>query len=329
MAEQTDPQNLAREFFMELNQLHEQGQGPIDEEAVRPLIKQWITMLEWSRFANLPDSDVDAIVQSARDALEAYGNYKRSTGANKGSALTAVGAYLDVFLAILDGSRDYISRKDIDKHRPDIEAATRQAATLRTVLEYVTERTAGVDRALEEAKQAAEDAQNASAQASKAATEAATNRLERSFQETATSNARAAFWFRLLTIVTLGLIVILGGWFAIAHAPTGQAAVDWYGIVYRLAVLSGLGALAAYFGRQASNYRRVAIWAHGIEIQLKAFLGFVREIEDEDAKQTMYTLFGKRVLEAPPDSKTSSDDSVTNVIQPIIEQASKLRGTTT
>jgi hypothetical protein len=71
----------------------------------------------------------------------------------------------------------------------------------------------------------------------------------------------------------------------------------------------------------------LATWAQGIEIQLKALLQFVNEIDDPEARQTMYSLFSRRVLEAPPDGKSSSDDSVTNLFQPIIEQASKFRST--
>lgn len=312
---------LAEHFLREVAQLHRKGQGPVDERAVLPLLDAWATLLEWSRSAGLDEGDVHAIVEAANNAAEAYGNYKRSTGETKGDALSSVRNHLDVFLYILDeGKSSSTTADETANYRAKIVNASEEAERLMSVLVYVTDRTAGLDQAVEVAKQAAHEAQQALKLAKKAVTEGATTKLERSFQTTATKNALTASWFRAFTIGTLGLTVVLGAWFAITHAPTGGGAIDWYGILYRLAVLTGMGAIAAYLGRQAGNYHRIAMWAQGIEIQLKAFLGFVNEIEDEGARQTLFALFGKRVLEAPPDGKSSSEDSVTNVIQPIFDQ---------
>lgn len=189
---------------------------------------------------------------------------------------------------------------------------------------YVTQRTSQLDQAVKEASDAAIAANKSLALAEKAATKTATGALETSFKSTADRSRVTAWWFRAGTILTLGVTVVFG--LIYAAGSTTESVDNWHEVIYRIAILSALAGIAAYLGRQASNYHRIATWAQAIEIQLKAFRGFINEIEDEESRQAMFVLFAKRVLEAPPDGKASNDE-VTNLIQPIIDQAVKLRPT--
>ncbi|MCG7417335.1 hypothetical protein MHY30_07455 [Microbacterium sp. ACRRU] len=323
---------LDRHFFRELTNLRDRD-GGIDDIAITPLVDAWYACLEWAGHAGLTKEQARNVAESGQEASEHYGRYTHANGREKRFELLAMRGALDVFLALFtDRESAGFEDTDLDTLRKKIERASVESEHALGVMVYVSDQIAkveeaakGAQTALAAAKKAAEGAETAVGLAKKAATEAATTALEEEFQTTASKNFRAAFWFRSATIFVLGIVIVLAIVFALSHAPVQGQAVDWYGITYRLAVLSGLGALAAYLGRQAGNYARLGTWAHGIQIQLKAFLGFVNEIEDGEARQTMFTLFGKRVLESPPDGKSSGDDVPTNLIQPIFEQAARLR----
>ncbi|GAA1470287.1 hypothetical protein [Microbacterium thalassium] len=322
----TDLATVAKVFVKVATDLHRSGDNGIDELAMLPLIEAWATTLEWAKTAGLTPEQEEGIVSAAQEAQEAYSTYELVHGKNKADALAAVRGYLDVFSAVF-GELRRAGRPgaEFEPYEARISKAADQSAQVVGVVTYVSDRTLQLDQAISETQEAAREAKEALMHAERAATRSATSALERSFETTAKSSEKAAWWFRGLTLGTLVLTASLGLWFMIDHTPPVGGNVDWYGVIYRLAILSALAALSAYLARQATHYRRLATWARGIEIQLKAFLGFVNEIKDEDARQTMYALFGKRVLEAPPEGKSGADDSITNIIQPIIENAAKLR----
>ena len=318
-------EELSRHFFREISRLRKDEAG-IDDIAITPLVDAWFACLDWAVKVPLADDQMAAIASAGASAAEQYGIYGQTHGNNKRNALLAMRGYLDAFWSLFEELESAgFEHPDIEVLRKKLVRAGDEAEQALGVMVYVSERVAKLDQAVRAAEEAAREAKDAVALAQKAATESSTSTLEASFETTATNNNRVAWAFRFATIGVLILVVGLGSYFAVDHTPVEGESVDWYGIVYRVAVLSGLGAIAAYLGRQAGNYGRLATWAHGIRIQLKAFLGFVNEIENEDARQSTYTLFGKRVLESPPDGKSSPEDSPTNLIQPIFEQAAKLQ----
>lgn len=320
---QAQLRELARGFAATAEKFRGRDDMGIDEFAVAPLIIVWAAMLDWAEKANLPDEDALVVANNAALAQQHYEIWARNKGEAQRAAVLMISGSLEVFPTLLRG---VMKRDDLEvplaEHLASIRTAREESNRSLAVMTYVTGRAAKSDEILEKAQDAAREAREAASLAKKAATEGATNALERSFQTTAKSSARAAFWFRVGTLATLLAAAVLGVFYAV-DAPN-HSHDDWRAIVYRIAILSALGAIAAYLGRQAGNYHRIATWAQAIEIQLKAFLGFVNEIEDPEARQTMYALFGKRVLDAPPDSKGGGDE-VTNLIQPVVEQAARIR----
>ena len=317
---------VSADFRMKRDALKENPNAGIDDIALLPLVEVWVRLLDWAESTSLPDDAVGHVGTAARGAYTQQTVYRQVAGNAKRQALAGVDGNLDVFFPIFNAlaapNHTTAKTEALKGHIKEARGESRRAAS---VMAYVTQRTAGLEEAVRSATDAAGRAESALALAERAATKSATSTLERSFETTATKNGRSAFWFRTGTIATLVGTVALGIYYAL-DSPT-HPADDWRGLIYRVAILSALAGIAAYLGRQASHYHRIATWALGIEIQLKAFRGFVNEIDDPEARQTMFTLFGKRVLEAPPDGK-SGNDEVTNVIQPIIEQAARYRPST-
>lgn len=318
---------LASRFAVHQSELRAKIGNSSDNIAMTPLIDAWTTGLHWAINAHLHFEENDAIAASAKFAEEALETYFNVGSSQRSNLLAEVAANLDVFQSVFDRLAEIDQMGPNEVHLKGVIAgAVTEARTMVNVMGYVAEQASQLELAVADAQNSARNAREALKAAKQTVSEVATTELEQAFRDTAQVNSKNATGFRWLTISILSITVLLGVFFALDHAP-GSQDVDWYGIVYRLAVLSGLAAIAGYTARQSSHYRRMATWAKGIEIQLNAFLGFVNEVEDPEARQTMFALFSKRVLEAPPDGK-SSDESVTNVIQPIIEQVAKARPTT-
>ncbi|CAD5140111.1 conserved protein of unknown function [Microbacterium sp. Nx66] len=316
-------ESLSRWFQSQLGKLRREDSPGIDEIAVIPLLAVWHRLLEWAAGEMLADGELEIVVNAAQEAEKQYKAYLATVGDAKSLALVSMRGNLDVFPALFDELvKRGLPADMFSGFRAEINLAGEEALRSQSIVAYVTRRMERLDSAVQDASSSAHLASEALALARKAATETATGALEKSFETTAKSSARSAFWFRVGTLVTLGVTVLFG--LVYAAGSTVESVDNWQEVVYRVAILSALAGIAAYLGRQASNYHRIATWARAIEIQLKAFLGFINEIEDEEARQTMYTLFARRVLEAPPDGKASNDE-VTNLIQPIIDQAVKLR----
>lgn len=314
-----------KDFFRELSTARKDS-GEVDDIAVTPVLDAWASCLDWAERATLSEEHLAEIAASASAASDQLQTYRQTKGSAQRSALRSFAGGLHTFQRVFDelGTTE-AAHPDIPLNRRKIERAADAADLAWSFMAHMGERFEKLDGAVAAAEKAASQAKEAVTLAEKAATESATGALEKNFATTASNNNSVAWAFRIGTLVILGVIVILAGSFAINYTPSADGSVDWHAFAYRVAILSAFGASAAYLGRQAGNYTRLSTWAHGIQIQLKAFPGFVNEIEDEDARQTMFALFGKRVLESPPDGKSSADDAPTNLIQPIFEQAAKLR----
>ncbi|MEV7801112.1 hypothetical protein AB0O14_18675 [Microbacterium foliorum] len=317
--------SLERWFLRQLSDLRKPGSAAIDEIAVTPLIEVWHKLLNWASSAGLADEEVQWVVRAATDAEKQYKSYQQTVGDAKSLALISLRGELDVFPSLFDELlKQGAVVPEIDGLRHDIAVAGEEALRSQSIVAYVTQRVEKLDIAVAEAAESARAAKAAVLQAEKAATKSATGALEKSFESTAKTSAWTAWVFRAATIVTLVVTVCFGLYYA--AGSTAESVDNWHEVVYRVAILSALAGIAAYLGRQASNYHRIAMWAQAIEIQLKSFRGFIGEIEDPESRQTMIALFAKRVLEAPPDGKASNDE-VTNLIQPIVDQAVKIRAT--
>lgn len=122
------------------------------------------------------------------------------------------------------------------------------------------------------------------------------------FGDYATAEKRAADMFRLATI-----LLIAGGAGLSLFLPH-VATDDWIALAYRLVFVSAIAGLAAYFGRQASQHRRIANWAKSLHVQVLAFPAFVSPIQDEASKNAIYSAFANRLLGAPPERSLAKGD---------------------
>ena len=174
-----------------------------------------------------------------------------------------------------------------------------------TALGLGAERAAGMLDLLaivERAREALGAAQEAATKAKGAAGIAGGAALSGHFSTYAQTERRAAETFRLLSIAALIAAVIVA---IFIHPAEG----DWSGVVYRVAILGGVGALSAYFARQAGHHRRVFNWAKGLEVQLQSFPAFIEQT-GTGARDDIYRAFAHRVLGAPPESSGGSDDTL-------------------
>lgn len=151
---------------------------------------------------------------------------------------------------------------------------------------------AAADAALTTATDAAERAQDAAGTAGEAS-------LAGHFSAYAKSERRASEWFRGLSIAGILAAIVMA--LLVPHADAN----DWTGLVYRIAILAGVGALSAYFARQAGHHRRNYNWAKGLEVQLMSFSAFISPAPDE-VLGDIYREFARRVLGAPPEGLKSS-----------------------
>lgn len=151
--------------------------------------------------------------------------------------------------------------------------------------------------ALQRAKDASEKAQDAAGMSGNAA-------LGTYFSGYSKQELIAARWFRGLTVLAIaaGVVGVL------LQGRLGSE--DWTGIVYRVAVAAGAGTLAAYFGRQAGQHRRLYNWARSTQVQLDSFPAFIESVPAAE-KGEVYRTLARRVLSAPPEKGAElSDDSV-------------------
>jgi hypothetical protein len=119
-----------------------------------------------------------------------------------------------------------------------------------------------------------------------------------------------AFWelvsanvFRVLTIAAIGGAISAAIW--LEH-PNRD---DWPEVLYRIAIVLGIAALGAYFGRQAGQHRRVYNWAKAVQVQLQSFPAFIETVTDEDTQATVFATFARRVLGAPPEKAATQDQN--------------------
>lgn len=124
------------------------------------------------------------------------------------------------------------------------------------------------------------------------------------FEKYASAERSASNTFRILAICAIVGTVVSA---LIIGFPVQN---DWAGLAFRLALIAGLGTLAAYFGRQASQHRRVYNWAKAISVQLQSFPAFVEPIAPED-RHEIYRTFARRVLGPPPEKDGGSPDDPT------------------
>ncbi|MFF1540653.1 hypothetical protein ACFVWL_11285 [Microbacterium sp. NPDC058269] len=131
------------------------------------------------------------------------------------------------------------------------------------------------------------------------------------FGEYAKEEKKTANRFRWATIVGISIAIAV----AIIFAAIDGLSTDisdsrrWISFASHATVVVGVGALTAYLGRQAGQHRRMFNWAKSMEVQLKSFPAFIEPLTD-DVQADMYRVFSHRVLSAPPERETGTDDGV-------------------
>lgn len=123
------------------------------------------------------------------------------------------------------------------------------------------------------------------------------------FGNYANREAFAANAFRILTIATIIAAVVVA-----VQTPHPDAG-DWVAFAYRLAVIAGVTGLAAYFGRQAGQHRRMFNWAKTTQVQLKSFAAFIAPVNDADVQGRIYETFAQRVLGPPPEKGVNQSEA--------------------
>lgn len=192
------------------------------------------------------------------------------------------------------GATDYLQRYgllNIESEALILKTSAERASAMLDLLHIVSN-----------AREALAVAQDAATKAKGAAGIAGGSSLSAHFASYAKTEKRAAETFRALSIAALLGAVIVA---VFIHPSEG----DWSGVVYRVAILGGVGALSAYFARQAGHHRRVFNWAKGLEVQLQSFPAFIEQT-GTGARDDIYRAFAHRVLGAPPESSGSSDDTL-------------------
>jgi hypothetical protein len=106
--------------------------------------------------------------------------------------------------------------------------------------------------------------------------------------------------FRFLSILLIGGAIFLAWQSAYDGTPPDLTTFK------KLALLIAIGALAAYFARQAGGHRRAANWARTLKVQLESFGLLIEPLPDE-IKHDIYRDFARRVLGAPPEGKEKSE----------------------
>lgn len=188
------------------------------------------------------------------------------------------------------------------------------ATALRPALDYVSahfQRMASVrdlHRITRKAEEALDDTIEARDTAKDAAGEAGNASLAHYFQIYADAEGRRANGFRWASIVSIAGAILLAVFFPhsseeLPLVPAGELA----GVIYRLAILAGVGGLAAYFGRLSGHHRRTHNWAKSIEVQLNSFPAFMKAVPDDD-RGDVFRAFARRVLGQPPEKGVETPD---------------------
>jgi hypothetical protein len=154
-------------------------------------------------------------------------------------------------------------------------------------------------------KEATESASTAKKSALVAQTAAGTSggdSLSTHFDGLASGERWAANTFRVLALLAIGATPALA--FYLPH-PAANSIPE---LIYRILLIGGVGALAAYLGRQASQHRRTFNWARSLSVQLKSFPAFAEAAPDEMTKAAMFAEFSTRVLSAPPEKPQSTKE---------------------
>jgi hypothetical protein len=150
------------------------------------------------------------------------------------------------------------------------------------------------------------------------------------YRKFAADELTAARRFRIASIVLISTTVGIATFYAVWEFNHPATEPDWTAVVYRTAILIGIGALSAYLARQAGQHRRLYNWANALEVQLQSFQNFIAPMTDEERHEVRLH-FARRVLGSPPDPKTreSSDDTVPTAQLLDLASVAIRRGTTT
>lgn len=138
----------------------------------------------------------------------------------------------------------------------------------------------------------------------------ATDQFEEHFIELRNEEARTASRFRVATIVGISVAVAFAVFWLFAPWSKFDGATPdvqrWLSFASHLAIVTGIGALTAYLGRQSGQHRRTANWAQSVAVQLQSFPALASSAT-EDTRDTLLTALANRVLAPPPEKGVEAD----------------------
>lgn len=283
------------------------------------LTRQTLTALILAQSMDVAESTHRDLAQAADELADSIGRFTRATDGERASLLNTSAARVAITLGSVadDRSTDpaHPTRHSV---KVSLERGLEDVQLLVTVQGLISSAATRAEEVSSSAAESARKAEVALESARAAASEAATTALESSFDTVATEEASSARNWRRWTLVVL-VLATLGGVGFLAENLSRE--INWQGVVFRVAIVSALGAIAAYTARQSSHHRRIATWARAIQVQLKSFRGFVERIDDQKVQDAMFEMFTRRVLAPPPESSKSGE--ATNLLQPLLEQVIK------
>jgi hypothetical protein len=131
------------------------------------------------------------------------------------------------------------------------------------------------------------------------------------FDKHARSQLISANVYRALSILAILVAVTVAVLWALPPRFDPSAGADrWVDLVAHLSVVIGVGTLAAYLGRQASNHRQMYNWARSIALQMTA-IPLLAESLQPNERSEIINLLARRALSAPPEKNGDSDSEIT------------------
>ena len=205
----------------------------------------------------------------------------------------------------IPGDRGFDILRHVESLRTDAEYAQDDVRRLRLAVRQ--------EHAVRESEESARKVEVIAEVAATASGTVAAGSLASEFNTILVSERYQANLFRVLTI-----LVATG---AVAYT----ALVAWHEhdnntlMIQKLALALPVLLLAGYLGRESSQHRHAARWAHVLTAQLRTIQLFTPQL-DEAGKAELYSAFGLRVFsQSGPSPRSDSDSSNEAILRQVVE----------
>ncbi|MBD8485381.1 hypothetical protein IFT79_07110 [Frigoribacterium sp. CFBP 8759] len=154
-------------------------------------------------------------------------------------------------------------------------------------------------------------AAEASADSAKRAAGTAGEASLASYFQTYARHEHAASWlFRFLAFAGLASTAVLAWWLFVESENVDLKVSS---LILRSAMVLAIAAFSTYSIRLAGQHRHQGNWAKSIAVQLNSFGAFMEPVESGEVKDAIYEQFARRVLGAPPESRTTAPEGTLQI----------------